>query len=275
MHTPESPRDPGWFYCTRFRLKNALSPQKVSTDGVLLGAWAGQGMESRRVLRIADLGAGTGILGALLADRFPKAQIDLFEWHSAACADLRESLDQWPFSERLDLIEGDWFEQLPMYRPKGGYDLVVTNPPFWVDQRPSIRSDRAQARHMDSEADWIRWLRSAAEAVAPGGRLCWVASAEPIAGEIDALPTELRLLRRVWIRAKPQKPRIRRLEEWIRPRSVVSSDTDLGPVVEQEWTLYEANGTPGNDYKKLLRDFLPSLSSQESEPPPINPNCSK
>ncbi|MBI1316087.1 methyltransferase [bacterium] len=274
MQPPDQHRASDWFYCTRFRLRNALSPQKVSTDGVLLGAWAAQGMRGEEPFRAADIGAGTGILSALLADRFPKATIDLFEWHPGACSDLHTSLAEGLFADRLSLFEGNWYDRLPEQKPPEGYALVVTNPPFWVEQRPSERVDRAQARHMESAAEWNRWLYNAAEAVAPGGRLSWVASAQCPLPESGVLPTDFGLLRRVWIRAKPGKPRIRRLEEWMRG----GSGADRAPFAsfeEVEWTLSEPDGSPNSDYKKLLTDFLPSLSSEGLTPPPISPNCSK
>ena len=48
---------------------------KVNTDGCLLGAWASADAPTT----ILDVGAGSGLIGLMLAQRYPNATVDLVE----------------------------------------------------------------------------------------------------------------------------------------------------------------------------------------------------
>ena len=60
------------FRFKQFVVRQDLSPMKVGTDGVLLGAWATVRASDRRML---DIGTGTGLIALMLAQRAPQARI--------------------------------------------------------------------------------------------------------------------------------------------------------------------------------------------------------
>ena len=63
------------FEFKQFKVDDSNSALKVGTDGVLLGAWADVGSARR----VADIGAGCGLIALMIAQRFASAQIDAVE----------------------------------------------------------------------------------------------------------------------------------------------------------------------------------------------------
>ena len=110
--------------------------------------------------RAADLGAGYGYLSAELLERSPGiAALDAFEADARALAMARHNLAG--FAQRVAL--GFHWHDVAAGLP-GGYDVVVTNPPFHAPdgrERPDI--GRA-------------FIAAAARALRPGGRLWMVAN---------------------------------------------------------------------------------------------------
>ena len=66
-HTPKNKR----FKFKQFSIDGGQAGMPVSTDGVLLGAWA----FTHHPKTILDIGTGTGLLALMCAQRFSDAQI--------------------------------------------------------------------------------------------------------------------------------------------------------------------------------------------------------
>ncbi len=122
---------------------------KVGTDGVSLGAWAGQsllscdGQTGRIQLRMLDIGTGSGLIALMLAQRFPEARIDAVEIDPEAAAQARENVERSPWPDRICVTEGA-FPDVPR---SGLYDLIVCNPPFFQHALKAPDPQRSQARH--------------------------------------------------------------------------------------------------------------------------------
>ncbi len=116
---------------------------KVSTDGCLFGALT-QVEECRRVL---DIGAGTGLLTLMAAQR-SEADIDAVELDQQAARQAGENFRASPWSNRLTIhcasIQ-DYARQ-----SISTYDLIICNPPFFTRHLASTNSQRHHARHNDS-----------------------------------------------------------------------------------------------------------------------------
>ncbi len=129
-----------WFQFKQFRIAQDRCAMKVTTDACILGAWVPVLQQVKRVL---DIGAGTGLLSLMLAQRSANTTIDAIELDSDAAAQARENINESPWMERINIIEGDVCGQQFAHK----YDLIISNPPFFND---SLLSDKAQenmARH--------------------------------------------------------------------------------------------------------------------------------
>jgi len=120
---------------------------RVSTDSVLLADFASAG----NALRILDLGCGGGTLMILLAERAPSAKLDGVEINPEAASLCRRNIAENGLEARCRVIEGD-LRDASALPSAGGYDLVVSNPPYFASGsgRQSPDDRRAAARSEDS-----------------------------------------------------------------------------------------------------------------------------
>lgn len=111
---------------------------KVGTDGVLLGAWVSVRPSDRRIL---DIGTGTGLIALMMAQRVPGARITGVDVEDISQA--RENADASPWGGRVAFVQCPVQE----FAPQGKFDLVVSNPPFFVDSLTCPDAGRTTARH--------------------------------------------------------------------------------------------------------------------------------
>lgn len=184
-------------------LRQPRRGHRAGTDAVLLAAAVTAVGEAR----IADLGAGVGAVGLILATRFPDARVTLVERDPMLAALARENVALNGFGARLEVVEADVLSTPARRREAGlaaaGFECVVTNPP-WFDEgagRPSPEPLRRAARTF-AAGSLDGWLRTAADLLVAHGEIVVVHRA-------DALPALLGALsgRFGAISLKPVQPR--------------------------------------------------------------------
>ena len=112
---------------------------KVNTDGVLLGAWADvSGAEN-----ILDIGTGTGVIALMMAQRNPTAIVDAIDIDTDAFAQAGENFLDSKWSERLCAHH----VSLQSYCHERKYDLIISNPPYFVDDYKTDDHQRNIAKH--------------------------------------------------------------------------------------------------------------------------------
>lgn len=116
---------------------------KVGTDGVLLGAW----VNLDGACRLLDVGTGTGLIALMMAQR-SDAIIDAIDIDNDACAQAMENIKNSPFAGRVNVFH----QALEDFHPRqnGGYDRIVSNPPYFVDSLRCPDNKRTIARHTDT-----------------------------------------------------------------------------------------------------------------------------
>jgi tRNA1Val (adenine37-N6)-methyltransferase len=114
---------------------------KVGTDGVLLGA-AADVSESHRIL---DIGAGTGLISIMLAQRC-NAEIVALEPDYDSFMQLNENVDNCNWKERIKAVNCT----LQDYQPGNRFDTIVSNPPFFIDSLKNPDPVKSSSRHTDS-----------------------------------------------------------------------------------------------------------------------------
>ncbi|HZK92816.1 MAG TPA: methyltransferase [Prolixibacteraceae bacterium] len=131
-----------WFVFKQFRIEQQKAAMKVGTDGVLLGAWSPVNDDKR----ILDVGTGTGLIALMLAQR-SEAIIDAVEIDELACEEAEFNFAHSPWNDRLKVFNTNFqkFSDLPC-EP---YDLIVSNPPFFVNSLKTKNAALSVARHND------------------------------------------------------------------------------------------------------------------------------
>ena len=170
---------------------------KVGTDGVLLGAWAPVPAVSTQpsACKILDIGTGSGLIALMLAQRCPEAQIDAIDIDQQACEQAAANFAASPWAERLhathcplqQLANNSLFAEgglssvsASVNQPKAVYNLILSNPPYFVDSLMNPDAARCTARHNDT-LPFGELIACSTRLLAPNVRL-WVvlpADAEP------------------------------------------------------------------------------------------------
>ncbi len=139
---------------------------KVGTDGVLLGAWA----NIERCQRTLDVGTGTGLIALMLAQR-STAILDAIDIDPDACLQARENIAKSPFTNRIQVYQTSLSEYKPNENIK--YDLIVSNPPYFIDSLKCPDTKRNLARHTDT-LSLPDLLRDSRKLLAPEGNIALV-----------------------------------------------------------------------------------------------------
>ncbi|QXV64613.1 methyltransferase [Mucilaginibacter sp. 21P] len=227
-----------FFKFKQFDVDQTGCAMKVNTDGVLLAALA-KGHDAKTIL---DVGAGTGVVALMLAQRFPQTYIDAVEIDDHAADTATKNFTNSKFAERLRLFKGD-FANLERME----YDLIISNPPFFIDSLRSVKDNKALARHTDSSF-FERLVSFAAENLSAEG-ICQlilpVATSELVIGMLAA--NSLYLQSVINIRSfATDDPH----------REVITFGKDNVTNEVTEVVIYESPKVYTTQYSSLLKDFL-------------------
>ncbi len=133
------------FTFKQFSVNQDRCAMKIGTDGVLLGAWTPLINNPYNVL---DIGAGTGILSLMLAQRSNAEQIDAIEIDEDAYEQCVENFEASPWGDKLFCFHAGLDEFVD--EPEDEYDLIISNPPFYTDDYKSDNTSRDLARFEDA-----------------------------------------------------------------------------------------------------------------------------
>jgi tRNA1Val (adenine37-N6)-methyltransferase len=132
------------FHCKQFSITGGESGMPVSTDGILLGAWARiENQLTQPTPSILDIGTGTGLLALMLAQRTHHSQITAIDIDQSAISAAKINFAQSPWRERFTLIHDNILE----ISIDHAFDMIICNPPYFTTGQPSQQSQRAIARH--------------------------------------------------------------------------------------------------------------------------------
>lgn len=133
------------FNFKKFSVRQDRCAMKIGTDGVLLGAWA---TIEHRPNNILDIGAGTGVIALMLAQRSNAEVIDAIEIDDNAFEQCVENFEASPWADRLFCYHAGLKEYAE--EVEDTYDLIISNPPFYSEQGSSGNPSRDIARQSQS-----------------------------------------------------------------------------------------------------------------------------
>lgn len=129
------------FKFKQFSVQQDRCAMKIGTDGVLLGAWASVPETADSIL---DIGAGTGVIALMLAQRSQAHTIDGIEVDADAYEQCVENFETSPWADRLFCYHAGLDELADDCDDL--YDVIVSNPPFYSEEVSSGDSARDMAR---------------------------------------------------------------------------------------------------------------------------------
>ena len=156
------------FQFKQFTIEQDQCAMKVGTDGILLGAWASIDKEP---ISILDIGAGTGVIALMLAQRSHADLIDAIEIDENAYEQCVDNFENSPWGDRVFCYHASLEEFVTEIADK--YDLIVSNPPFYTSQNKSDNSQRNLARFEDA-LPFHHLLGSVSQLLSSDGTFCVV-----------------------------------------------------------------------------------------------------
>lgn len=117
------------FRFKQFSIQQDKCAMKVGTDGVLLGAWTSLEDNPYAIL---DIGAGTGLISLMLAQRSQATIIDAIEIDAEAYEQCVANFEQSIWNDRLFCYHAGLDEFVDEIEDQ--YDLIVSNPHFILKQ---------------------------------------------------------------------------------------------------------------------------------------------
>jgi tRNA1Val (adenine37-N6)-methyltransferase len=129
-----------YFQFKQFRIHQEKSAMKVNTDGVLLGAWTNL-YGAKTVL---DIGAGTGLISLMIAQRSDTI-ITGVEIEKNAAEEAVLNVQNSPWKNRVSIHHTSFQDFAENAQNK--FDLIVSNPPFFSNSVKNTNPHLSMARH--------------------------------------------------------------------------------------------------------------------------------
>jgi len=133
------------FQFKQFSVKQDRCAMKIGTDSVLLGSWVGVKHSPFSVL---DIGAGTGVIALMLAQRCHAEVIEAVEIDEDAFEQAAENFENSPWGDRLFCYHAGFLEFVDEVQEE--YDVIVSNPPFYNENYKTDNVQRDLARFQDA-----------------------------------------------------------------------------------------------------------------------------
>jgi len=226
------------FLFKQFTIKQDLCAMKVGTDGVLLGAWASPNNNN-----ILDIGSGSGLIALMLAQRNQNSQITAIDIDKNAYLQSLENVIKSKWQNRIEVLN----IALQDYKPNNMYDLIVTNPPYFIDAFKAPNRSRNTARHTQ-DLPFIDLINAVTSLLSNNGKFALILPLEEGKLFLDlALQHSLFLNRRCLVKPNNIKPAKRVMMEF-------SFFENL--IVEEELIIEtDKRHQYSKDYISLTKDF--------------------
>jgi len=216
-----------------------VSPLKVGTDSMLLGSF----ISSDSKLQGLDLGAGTGVLSLMLAQKNQKLQIDAVEIDANVAKECVLNFQNSKWRKNLKCITADYL-QFPF---KKKYDLIFSNPPYHFENILSPDNGVNISKH-SLLSDYIQFFKLVKQLLTENGDF-WIILPFSSSDQLTKLASEhgLFLKEYICIHSKPSKKNIRVILNF-------SSQKQLD-ICRREFVIRNENNLYSEEYIALTKYF--------------------
>lgn len=142
--TRENSMANNYFEFKQFIIRQDHSAFKVGTDAVILGSSA----DVSSVANALDIGAGTGLIALMLAQR-SNAAVTALEPDPGSFEDLVLNIKNCNWKDRIEALN----IYLQDFASSCKFDLIVSNPPYFSNSLRNPDRSKAGARHKDLLTD--------------------------------------------------------------------------------------------------------------------------
>jgi tRNA1Val (adenine37-N6)-methyltransferase len=156
-----------WFQFKQFRIEQDKCAMKVNTDSVLLGAI----VPLENIRTAVDLGAGTGLLSLMLAQR-EKIRVQAIEQDKNAALQCAYNFMQSPWPHLLESMWADVHGCRKIFENQ--FDLAICNPPYFENHLQAVSTNRNSARHGNEENTIEHWFETAYKMTNQNGKASFI-----------------------------------------------------------------------------------------------------
>lgn len=177
------------------KIYQTRSGYRFSVDALLLYSF----IDVKTARKIADLGAGSGIVGILLAKKYRNAGIALIEIQKGLAALAEKNITLNSLGERVRVIRADVREiktRRSLLVTPHSFDIAVSNPPFRKEMSGRLNPDeeKAIARH-EIKLKLPELVKAADYLLKPKGKFFFIHLPERLAEIIETLSGEMEVKR--------------------------------------------------------------------------------
>ena len=235
------------FRFKQFYIEDSKCAMKVGTDGVLLGAWCPldryadriQNTEYRPNYKILDVGTGSGLIARMMMQRFPEAEVEGID------------IDEAAVEQAIENGVRAFVSSLQEWKKEGGYDLIVSNPPYFQNSLKNPDKGRELARHTDS-LSYEELIDHSARLLREGGQLALILPADKESEMRQIAASKNLFLTHVTrVYSKESKPARRALMEF---EKLKIKNYEL-KIKEDTLILEDEKGGRSKAYQELTKDF--------------------
>src|SRR6478736_5523769 len=212
---------------------------KVGTDAVLLGSWVNIS-EAKRIL---DVGTGSGVIALMLAQRTTDIiRIDAIEIEESDVMQAKKNILDSPWQNKVVVVK----TSLQNFEPGIKYDLIVSNPPYFINSLLPPSSHRQRTRHTE-QLTFEELITHSIRLLNPTGTLAIILPfQEGNSFKQLASKHELHLKRQLAFFSRKEKPQ----ERWLFEFGLGSVETK-----EEKLILYDTGDIKSDNYINLTKDF--------------------
>lgn len=230
-----------FFKFKEFTIWHDRCAMKVGTDSTLLGSW----VNVDGAKKVLDIGTGTGLLALMIAQR-SDAELTAIEIDIDAASQARDNIHRSPWESRILLIHDDFTKWAKEATHASSFDLIVSNPPYYVDSLPNPDSKKKSARH-NSDLNYGQLIDGVDYLLNAHGAF-YVITPTPEYGILEQLALKKGLCpaEQLWIHTKVGK----------QPKRVITRFTkDIIAYSEKHLSILNEEGQYSEEYIKLTSPY--------------------
>ncbi len=230
-----------YFSFKQFTVFHDRCAMKVTTDACLFGAWCATEINKKESQKtLLDIGTGSGLLALMIAQK-NMLVIDAVEINLQAATQAKQNVIASPFNQNINVYNKDILDF-----EKGGYDVIISNPPFYENdlQAPVLAKNTA---HHNAGLRWDNLFQLIKNKLAPNGTF-YLLLPYKRKGELEVLCKENSLFIQILILVKqtPQHTPFRML---------LKGTNKPSEITTEEIIICTNPGTYTQDFINLLKDY--------------------